>query len=457
LKTSALFQTTRHWVCGSLFCICFGVLAFQLPMAVMGQSIFSTPYTFTTLAGSPGAAGTNDGTGSAARFYLPTGIAVDSADNVYVADIANATIRKVTQAGVVTTLAGLPGVPGTNDGIGTAARFDGPVGVAADTNGNIYVADRINCTIRKLAPVGTNWMVTTIAGLAGNYGTNDGTNGDARFYIPYAVAVDTNGTLYAADLANSTIRKVTPVGTNWVVTTLAGLAGSSGTNDGAGTAARFYLPSGVAVDRNGNVYVADQGNDTIREVTAAGMVTTIAGQPGIEGTNDGAGSASQFYYPNGLTVDASNNIYVADLGNNTIREVRPAGTNWTVTTLAGQPLFPGPNDGSGSAAQFNYPYSVAIDSAGCIYVGDTDNAVVRKGYPASSIPAPVMQLPSLGAGQFGFGITGLPNLAVDVQSSSDLINWQMADTNYLVLVGGTNSFTDPSPQQANQFYRVRVR
>jgi sugar lactone lactonase YvrE len=223
-----------------------------------------------------------------------------------VADSNNDTIREVTTAGVVTTLAGSAGLNGGADGTGSAARFYHPYGVTVDSVGNIYVADRSNDTIRKVTPAG---MVTTLAGSAGAYGSADGTGSAAQFNDPSGVAVDSVGNIYVADKSNHTIRRVTPAG---MVTTLAGSAGSYGSADGTGSVARFRYPCGVAVDSAGNVYVADTYNHTIRKVTPAGMVTTLAGSAGSYGSADGTGSAAQFDHPSGVAVDSAGNIFVAD-------------------------------------------------------------------------------------------------------------------------------------------------
>ena len=243
-----------------------------------------------------GGYGNADGTGSAARFIEPYGVAVDSAGNVFVTDSANFTIRKVTPAGVVTTLAGSAGSSGSADGTGSAARFggipgygEGPNGVAVDNAGNVFVADGGNNTIRKVTPAG---VVTTLAGLAGSSGSADATGSAARFNAPSGVAVDSAGNVFVADAGNGTIQEVTPAG---VVTTLAGRAGYAGTDDGTGSAARFgwyhntvhgyYIagPTGVAVDGAGNVFVVDTDNCTIRKVTPAGVVTTLTGSARNQG------------------------------------------------------------------------------------------------------------------------------------------------------------------------------
>jgi hypothetical protein len=338
----------------------------------------------TTLAGSPQfdengnpVGGSADGKGSAAQFNFPQGVAVDLSGNVYVADSYNNTIRKVTPKGVVTTLAGLAGSAGDTNGTGSGALFDDPSGVAVDAFGNVYVADSTNELIRMVTPAGA---VTTLAGLAGVYGNQDGTGTYALFNDPTGVAVDGEGNVYVADTDNSTIREITTAG---LVTTLAGAAVSSGSTDGTGTEARFDIPWGVATGNNGEVYVADTGNCTIRKITSAAVVTTLAGVAGYYGADDGVGTDAAFHYPRGLAVDGAGNVYVADSANNTMRLVTPAGV---VTTIAGMAGFYGSTDGIGANAQFNFPFGVAVDSATNLYVADSENDTIRKITPVSGTP-----------------------------------------------------------------------
>ena len=311
---------------------------------------------------------------AAAGFAAPTGGALDGDGNLYVTDSNNHTIRKVTPAGVVTTLAGTAGSYGSTDGTGADARFQNPYGVAVDGDGNLYVTERENHTIRKVTPAG---VVTTFAGSAGSYGSTDGTGAAARFWQPRGVAVDGDGNVYVADTANHTIRKITPAG---VVTTLAGTAGSYGSTDGTGAAASFNSPWGMAVDGDGNLFVADTSNHAIRKVTPAGEVTTLAGSAGSSGSADGTGAAASFSQPAGVAVDGDGNLYVTDAGNRTIRKVTPAGE---VTTLAGSAGSSGSVNGIGPAARFSFPTGVVVDGDGNLYVIDNSGSTIRKVTPAS--------------------------------------------------------------------------
>ncbi|CAN5168627.1 hypothetical protein BH11PSE11_BH11PSE11_18340 [soil metagenome] len=321
-----------------------------------------------TLAGSGGAPGTVDGTGAAARFYAPSAVSSDSAGNVYVADTSNNTIRKITTAGVVTTFAGLAGRSSSVNGSGATARFEDPYAVAVDSAGNTYVADATDHSIRKITPYGA---VTTLAGLAGSFGSTDASGSAARFKGPLGIAVDSAGTVYVADTGNSTIRKITPAG---VVTTFAGSAGNNGSADGTGTAARFSEPNGIAIDSAGNLYVADTSNNVIRKITAAGVVSTLAGSPGTNGLTNGTGSAARFSVPFDVAADSAGNVYVSDHGNHVVRKITAAGV---VTTLAGSGSA-GASDGTGTAASFRYPTGIAVDSSGTVFLADTDNHLIRK-------------------------------------------------------------------------------
>ena len=317
------------------------------------------------------------GTAVLAPGTEPFGVAVDAAGNLYLANF-NHTISKITPAGVLTTVAGVAGGVGTADGTGSAARFNFPLGIAVDTAGNLYVADSTNHTIRKITPAG---VVSTLAGLAGSSGSVDDAGSAARFFQPIGIAVTVAGTVYVSDASNKTIRQIT---SNGIVTTLAGLPLSGGSVDGTGSTARFGRPVGIAVSAaTGNLYVGDQGNDTVRAITPGGMVSTLAGLAGNPGIADGS-SAARFNNPWGAAVDAAGNVYVADRLSHTIRKITPAGV---VSTLAGLAGSFGSANGTGSAARFQNPRSLAVDAAGNIYVADPGNNAIRKITPAGVVTA----------------------------------------------------------------------
>jgi serine/threonine protein kinase, bacterial len=238
---------------------------------------------FSTLAGQRNQQGNADGTGAAARFDSPYGIAFETAGpaagNLVVADTSGLTVRSVTLGGVVTTLAGRrePGVFSTVDGVGAAARFQSPTGIAVDGAGNRYVTEQYGNSVRKIAADGA---VTTLAGSGDRFGMGsaDGPGRQARFNEPIGIATDSAGNLFVADSGNHTIRKISPQGE---VSTFAGMAGEPGSTDGTGSNARFNGPWGVVIDSTGNLYVTDRGNHTVRKISPQGVVRTVLGRAGV--------------------------------------------------------------------------------------------------------------------------------------------------------------------------------
>jgi len=257
-----------------------------------------------TLAGQPGIYGYADGPAAQARFAFPHGVAVDAAGNVYVAEVHNRLIRKIDSQGIVTTLAGGPGMVGHVDGPGSQARFGQPEGIATDAGGNVYVADAGNGAIRKITPDG---MVSTLA---------------SNIASPEGIAIDAVGNLYVAAAGDSTVRKITSSGE---VSLVAGLSGNSGSADGYGSAALFHEPFGVALDAVGNIYVADSFNHTIRVIAADGMVTTLAGHVRQIGFVDGRAVDTYFALPWGIVIDRAGQILVADYFNHAIRLIATVG------------------------------------------------------------------------------------------------------------------------------------
>jgi sugar lactone lactonase YvrE len=313
-----------------------------------------------------------------ARFNYPTGIVAAASGDVFVVDSDNHTIRRITQSGSVTTIAGAPGVPGSADGAGAAARFNHPHSIAIDGGGNLYVTDRGSHTIRRITLAG---VVTTIAGTPGLRGSADGAGVTAQFNLPTGIAIDAFGTIYVADTENYLIRRITSTGS---VSTLVGVRGVKGVRNGDAATALFANVLGLTADTAGDLFVTDgyvlppepntiSGSMIVRRITAGGVVTTRAGTFYPESSDkhvDGAGPDAKFYFSYGLAADGAGNLYVADTGNDAIRRV--AADN-TVTTLVGP------------AQGIRSPHGVTVDAAGNIYFTDSANHVIRRITPGGSM------------------------------------------------------------------------
>lgn len=270
--------------------------------------------------------------------------------------------------GAVTTIAGLARQYGSADGAGADARFFQPGGVAVDATGAVFVADTYNSTIRKVTPDGSGYTVSTVAGLALSTGTANGVGSNARFDHPEGLALDGAGNLYVVDTNNGSVRKLTWNGSAYAVTTIA---------------TALHYPRGVAVDGSGNVYVTDTNDATVRKLTWDGATYTgsvIAGATGVEGSADGDGlTLARFTYPTGITIDAAGNLYLLDSNRQTLRKLTKGASAYTVGTIAGLAGQGGSADGAGAAARFGTPRGLTVDAAGdVLFVADTNNSIIRK-------------------------------------------------------------------------------
>jgi len=317
--------------------------------------------TITTVAGGDIGDG---GPAPAALIKNPYGIAMDASGNVYIADFTSNLIRKVSTGGIITTVAGNGSGGFTGDGSpATLASLSNPTGVAVDGSGNIYIADQSNNRIRKVNTLG---IISTIAGTGGPGYSGDGVLAtSAELYNPHDVAVDVSGNVYISDASNYRIRKVNTLG---IITTVAGNGSGGYSGDGiAATTTSLWLPQGIALDGSGYIYIADYYNSRIRKVNVSGIITTIAGSAtaGYSG-DERAATIAEIYEPNGVTVDVSGNIYIADLSNAVVRKINPSGI---ITTLAGNGSAGYSGDGgSATAAELKYPLDVAADASGNVYI-----------------------------------------------------------------------------------------
>jgi len=329
----------------------------------------------TTIAGNGTGAYAGDGAqATAAELNAPLGAVLDGAGNLYIADTQNNCVRMVNTLGIITTIAGNGTGGYSGDGsAATAAELGYPAAVALDAAGNIYIADAGNNRIRKVSTIG---VITTIAGTGVAFYSGDGGQATAaRLNYPMGVTLDTYGNLYIADLSNNVIRKVNTSGIiNTIVGT--GIAGYSG-DGGQATAAELNQPYGVALDAVGNLYIPDYNNNVIRMINTSGIITTIAGNGSFGFSGDGGqATAAELNSPKGVTFDAVGNLYIADFYNSRVRKITTTGI---ISTVAGNGTagFSG-DGGNATSAEIEFPYGVALDAAGSLYIADGSNNRIRK-------------------------------------------------------------------------------
>ncbi len=335
----------------------------------------NTSGVISTMAGTGGGGYSGDGgPATSADLYSPFGLAIDGSGNLYIGDHFNNRIRKVNPTGVINPVVG----NGTNGsggysgdgGQATSAQLNTPTGVAVDGSGNLYVADQYNHCIRKVSLSG---IITTVAGTGNQgYGGDGGPATSADLYSPTGVAVDDDGNLYIADQSNHRIRKVN---TSGMITTVAG-TGNQGYSGDSGLATSAYLnsPTGIAVDISGNLFIADNYNHRIRKVNTSGVIATVAG--GGYGSDGGQATFAYLDSPTGVTVDGSGNLYIADQADHRIRKVNTSGV---ITTVAGDGTGCDNGDcGQASFARLNSPFGIAVDGNGNLYIADGNNHRIRK-------------------------------------------------------------------------------
>jgi subtilase family serine protease/sugar lactone lactonase YvrE len=361
-------------------------------IADTGNSRIRTVNTGGTISTSVGGSINDGGLAVQSLLSKPSGVVRDAAGNTYVSDAGNQLVRKVTSTGLITTVAGTGSGGFSGDGgPATAAQLNAPQQLALDGAGNLYIADSGNARIRRIDSAG---QIMTVAGTGSTGSTGDGgPAGSAQIGIPYGLAVDASGNLYFSDVIHHVVRKVDPTGN---ISTVAGtgVLGYSGDN-GPAASAKLYYPASLAIDGAGNLYIADTDNFRVRMVATSGTITTVAGSgnPGFSG--DGAKAVNaQLYYPYGVAVDGAGNVYIADYDNERIRQVNPSGI---INTVAGNGSYSYAGDGAlALGASFRHPYAVSADGQGNVAVVDQTNNAVRLLTPESGLSVLMIQSSHVG-------------------------------------------------------------
>ncbi len=402
-------------------------------------SITNVPFRLSFFAGNGYAGTATEGTATSSLLNGPNGVAVDASGNVYIADSGNNRIEKVTPQGTLSVFAGT-GTSGTpTEGTATNSKLNSPGGVAVDSSGNVYIADSGNNRIEKVTPQG---RLSFFAGTGTAGAPTAGTATSSNLNFPRGVVVDSFGNVFIADYFNYRVEKVTPQGT---LSFFAG-TGTSGTPTAGPATSSKLIPSGVAVDSFGNVYIADSGNNRIDKVTPSGTLSIIAGTGTAGAPTAGPATSSNLKGPRGVAVDSFGNVFIADFNNQRIEKVTPQGT---LSFFAGTGVLGAPTEGTATSSNLDRPSGVAVDSFGNVYIADYGNMRVEKvspsgGYGGSFTPTVLTT---------GDGTTSVTSSTTSVCTvTSGVVNYigvgtctlvahVAAGTNYVAADGSAQSFT----------------
>lgn len=437
-------------------------LALSVCLICTGIVARAQTYTFTTIAGMRGVAGHQDGPGAEALLSGPAGLALDTDGRLYVAEDGNHTLRRLSFEGgqwVVSTVAGAPGESGSADGGYGENRFYRPRGLTVDGAGTLFVVDSYNSTVRQLTPGPEGFTVRTIAGVPGVLGHADGVAAEALFGRPTGIAVDPMGRLFVADMINDVIRLLELSGAEWYSTTIAGFPTEGGWEDGVGEDAEFLNPYSVVVESEVSVFVADTGNNLIRHLVFDGSgwsVTRIAGMTNAPADNvDGVGETARFNFPIGIAREVSGALFVTDRLNHTIRKLSWNGAAWSVTTVAGKAGESGTADGLGSEARFSQPWGVAVASNGTLFVADLRNHTIRMGVPEGTVTPPALETQFMDGRWTIRWLVAAGDYALESTESLGAAGWAEV-TEGIVSSGGFYQF-QPELSGAGAFFRLRGR
>jgi sugar lactone lactonase YvrE len=372
-------KNAKHSLQSFLVVVPIMALCATVSWAVPASASPSAGGTLSVVAGTGFSGSPAPGPATSSDLSGPAAVAVDSSGNLYIADFGNNVVEEVTPGGVLSIVAGTGTGGAPTPGPATSSNLYSPAGVAVDSAGNLYIADMFNNRVEKVTSGG---VLSIVAGTGTGGVPTPGPATSSDLYAPSGVAVDSAGNLYIADLNNNLVEKVTSGG---VLSIVAGSGNVGRPTPGPATASALYYPFSVAIDSAGNLYIADSSNDVVEKVTSGGVLSIVAGTGTGGAPTPGLATSSDLSDPQGVAVDSAGNLYIADANNSVIEQVTPFGV---LSIVAGTGTFGPPTPGPAAASALNFPYGVAVDSSGNLYIADFGNNVVEEVTTSWTVPGP---------------------------------------------------------------------